>query len=243
MAQIGFGARLLTVRAAVAMLTRLPVRSPVEGGGAAAFALVGGALGAAAAVPALVLHASAPLLAATAAIAVLACTSGGLHLDGLADTIDALAAPSPDRAERARRDPAVGALGAAGTALVLIAGCAALAALPWSSLLPALVLGGAASRSVPVLAAPLAAHGEAGLGAWWGRSVRAVDVGVCAAVVLGLGLVAGPTHLVTAGASLLTGLIAVAVLGRRFGVVSGDSYGAAVELAFLAALVAEVVVR
>ncbi|MGD0247781.1 MAG: adenosylcobinamide-GDP ribazoletransferase [Candidatus Limnocylindrales bacterium] len=239
-ARLGTG--LPTVRAAVAMLTRVPVRSSVGRSGAAAFALVGGTLGAVAAVPALALADRAPLLAATAAISVLAVGSGGLHLDGLADTIDALAA-APDDTERARHDPAVGALGAAGTSLVLLAECAALVALSWASLAPALVVCGAASRSVPVLAAPFVSHADSGLGSWWGRSVRRVDGLICGGCLLGLAVLVGSIHLVAIASSLVIGLAAVAALGRRFGVVSGDSYGAGAELAFLAGLIAEVLVR
>ena len=58
-----------------------------------------------------------PTVAAILAMAMLAVLSGGLHLDGLADTFDALVAAGPDAAERARKDPAVGAAGA--TTLIL----------------------------------------------------------------------------------------------------------------------------
>ena len=48
--------------------------------------------------------------AAISALAIVAILSGGLHLDGLADTSDALAAPA-GAADRARTDPRAGTAG------------------------------------------------------------------------------------------------------------------------------------
>jgi adenosylcobinamide-GDP ribazoletransferase len=157
-----------TILAAVGFLTCLPVRPRAGLPGAAAFGFVGAGIGLAAALPVLA-FADAPLLGAALAVGLVAVASGGLHLDGLADTIDALAAPSAGRAERARRDPAVGALGAAGVSLILLADAGAIGGLSPAIAVPALIVAGAASRSVPVLGARLVRHGEAGLGRWWGR--------------------------------------------------------------------------
>lgn len=229
-----------TVLAAAGFLTRFPVPAHGDTTGAAAFALVGAAVGLVAALPPLGLPA-APLLGAALALAVVAAASGGLHLDGLADTVDALAAPTAERAELARRDPAVGALGAAAVSLVLLADAAAIAALPATLAVPALVVAGAASRSVPVLGARLIRHGGAGLGRWWGDAVRPLDAIACAATVALLLLMIGSgAHAVVAGVALAAGLGTLWLLARRFGAVSGDGHGAAVEVAFLAALVAEV---
>jgi len=228
-----------TVLAAAGFLTRLPVGGRTAATGAAAFGVVGAGIGLVAALPVLALR-DAQLLGAALAVAVVAIGSGGLHLDGLADTTDALAAPSPDRAERARRDPAVGALGAAAVSLVLLADAAAIGALPPAVVVPALVVAGAASRSVPVLGARLVRHGGAGLGRWWGDEVRPIDGLACAASLALIALVTGsPVHAVAAGAALAAGLVTLGLLARRFGAVTGDGHGAAIELAFLAGLVAE----
>jgi len=99
--------------AAVTFLTRVPVASRGASRsrtGAAAFGLVGAALGLAAAVPVLVSGAAHPLPAAILSVGVVALIEDGLHLDGLADTFDALAAPA-GRAERARTDPRAGTAG------------------------------------------------------------------------------------------------------------------------------------
>ena len=117
------------VRAAFGLLTWLPVRvTDATGPGAAAFALVGAVVGFVAAVPLVLLSlVGEPVLGAIAGVGLLAAVSGGLHLDGLADTADALIAPDAVGAERARRDPAVGPGGAATLVLVLGGQGAALA--------------------------------------------------------------------------------------------------------------------
>jgi adenosylcobinamide-GDP ribazoletransferase len=229
-----------TVLAAVGFLTRLPVRRRTGPPGASAFAIVGAGIGLAAALP-VVGFSDAPLLGAALAVGLVVVISGGLHIDGLADTIDALAAPTADRAERARRDPAVGAVGAAGVSLILLACAGAIASLSASIAVPALIVAGAASRSVPVVGARSVRHGEAGLGGWWREAVRSIDVVICLATV---GLIALATrsvvHVAAAGAGLVAGMVILLLLERRFGIVTGDSHGAAIEGAFLVALIVEV---
>ncbi len=229
-----------TIVAAVGFLTRLPVRPRAELAGAAAFGLVGAGIGLVAALSTL-FFADTPLLGAAVAVGLVAVASGGLHLDGLADSIDALAAPTPDRAERARRDPAVGALGAAGVSLVLLADAGAIAGLSQAVVVPTLMVAGAASRSVPVLGARFVRHREVGLGRWWRDGVHSADVVVCVAS-LGLIVLASwnVVHAAAAGAALVAGVVILALLQRRFEFVTGDSHGAAIEGAFLVALVVEV---
>ena len=87
---------LAEVVAAIGFLTRLPVGEVAaanpERTGAAAFALVGAAMGTIGAMALLVLGDRAPLAAGGLAVGAMAVVSGALHLDGLADTADALAA-------------------------------------------------------------------------------------------------------------------------------------------------------
>jgi adenosylcobinamide-GDP ribazoletransferase len=73
----------------------------------------------------------APLVAAAVAVGTDAVLTGGLHLDGLADTADGLLAPM-DREQRLRvlRDPAIGAFGGVALATVLLLRVAALATTP-----------------------------------------------------------------------------------------------------------------
>src|SRR5688500_7621088 len=78
--------------AALAFLTRVPVRAVDSRTGAAAFGLIGALMGVAACWPMVVFGPSLALVAAVLCVATLALVSGALHLDGLADTADALAA-------------------------------------------------------------------------------------------------------------------------------------------------------
>lgn len=238
----------LEVRCAVALLTRLRAApAAVDRTGSAWFGLVGAVLGALAGSVTLALGERA-LLAAALALVVLALASGALHLDGLADTADAFAAPDPANAERARRDPAIGAAGAVVVALVLLVDTAALASLPAGSLLPALVVASSVSRAVPALAAPWAPAAGAGFGAWFAANAGPGGAALAAATSLALTVLVAwiardPIVVVAWAAGLAGGLAVLAFVAARFGAVTGDGYGAAVEVAFAASLVGGAVVQ
>jgi adenosylcobinamide-GDP ribazoletransferase len=236
------------VRAAAGFLTRLPVGAVGDQVGAGAFGLVGAGIGLVAAVPLAVLGGAVPLIAAVLAIALVVIVTGGVHLDGLGDTADALAAPSPDVAERARTDPRLGSGGVAAIALDLalaVASLATLAARDPGLAAAALVVAATVSRSAAPVAALVwtrAAGGGTphGAGAWFvGRvgpaSIAAVLVTTlvvvaAATLVAGLAIAIGTAWAVAAGAAL-----AVWIVARR-GQLDGDGYGAIIELTFLAVL-------
>jgi adenosylcobinamide-GDP ribazoletransferase len=235
--------------AALGVLTRLPVAAPAAATGAAAFAIVGVGLGAVAAVPLMTLGPFMPVAAAILAVAVLAVVSGGLHLDGLADTFDALVAMGPDAAERARRDPAVGAAGAAALILVLGLDVALLAGPLLESghmvVAAACVIAGAVSRSMPPILAWVARSQtrDEGLAAWFTRRIRRRDLAfVFATVILAVAaasLVASRSELALGGA---VGLVASVAIGRWLvrlrRQLDGDLFGASIELAFAVTLLA-----
>jgi adenosylcobinamide-GDP ribazoletransferase len=242
-----------TVRAAVGMLTRLPVGVVADVPGAAAFALVGAAVGGVAAVALAVLAlAGEPTLGAMAAVGLLAAVSGGLHLDGLADTADALVAPDPYAAERAREDPAVGPGGAVALLLVLFAEVAALASVTasWGPMVAGsvVVVGGAVSRWLPVLAVVALRDrvGHDGLGAWFSDAVSgrdaivgAVTVALLVAVGMALGAWAlGPAALI----GTVVGLLATAFIVRLRGRLDGDGLGACIEITMMVTLVGVAVI-
>jgi cobalamin synthase len=179
------------VRAAFALLTRLPIRDAgvsAEATGAAAFGLVGALLGLAGAVPLIAVAGSEPALGSIGAVALVAALSGFFHLDGLADTTDALLVADPARAEAARRDPAIGAGGAAALVLVLGAQVAAIASLAAGAgpglAAAAWIVAATVSRAVPVVAIPLV---RAWAGAWDRRRAGAVPGGQHAASDTGSG--------------------------------------------------------
>ena len=242
------GTLVAELRAAAAILTRLPVAGRLgeaapAGAGAAAFPVVGLAIGLLAAVPLLVLGAAEPVLAAIAALAIVAIVTGGLHLDGLADTTDALMAPDPVRAEAARRDPRIGTGGVVALVLVLGAEVAALASLLASAgpvvAAASLVAAMTAARVVPVLIAAAERRtgglvDDDGFGAWFALRVGTVDVGL--AVIVALVVAAATSALAgspmpglaaVVGAILAVG-VGLAVRHAR-GRLDGDGLGAATE--------------
>jgi adenosylcobinamide-GDP ribazoletransferase len=221
-----------------------------DGPGAAWFGLVGAVLGAIAATPILALSAGMPLPASVLAIGVLAIASGALHLDGLADTADALAAPDPGRAEVARRDPRTGAAGVTAVVLVLLLDAVTLGLLgppEWAALV--LIAAVTTSRGVLPMAAFLvgrraASRGaEPRLGTWFVSrvSLGAAAISVASAAVPGVvALVAfgwrGP--LVAAAAGIVGGIAVAAVIARLRHGLDGDGYGAVAELVTPIALLA-----
>jgi adenosylcobinamide-GDP ribazoletransferase len=247
------------VAAALALLTRLRVgRAAVDSPGAGAFPLVGALVGGLAAVPMLVASAVAGpeadpglgVLAAVGALAVGALVSGFLHLDGLADTADALLAPDRARAEEARRDPAVGPAGAV-TLILVIAGEIAATVTLWdaapSAAAAALVMSAVVARTVPVISVRTVASGSGGattgLGDWFASQVqmRDVVVAVLVAVAIGVLVVAVAAWDVRIGvAAVAGGAVGVGVaawLARARGRLDGDGLGATIELTALAVLV------
>ena len=249
------------VRDALALLTRLPVATAsTTSPGAAAFALVGAGVGLIAAIP-LVLVAGPlgePWLGAIAAVAIMALLTGAMHLDGLADTADALMARDADAAERARTDPTLGSGGVLALVLVVVTQIVALGSLvddvgPFGAGL-ALIAVATTSRVVPIVASlsvarARAAH-PASLASWFTKGTTSTDMLIAlgsAALIVG-GLVAlaarGPaddaTALVVAIAGLAAALggalLAGAIAALRHGL-DGDGLGAIVELAMVSGLV------
>ena len=238
-----------TLRAALALLTRLPVGVPdgAVGSGAAAFPLVGSLIGLAAAGVLLLIGGTEASLAAIAAVAVGVVLSGALHLDGLADTADALAAPDATRAEAARRDPSSGPAGVVALVLALAAEVAALASLvagdaPLAA--AAVVAAASVARLVPVIAVIAAGDRRGqGFGAWFARSVRPPDAIIAmaiATVIVAAASISVASWAVGAGAIAggLVGIGATLVLIRARGGLDGDGLGAGVVLAGMTALVA-----
>jgi adenosylcobinamide-GDP ribazoletransferase len=253
-AATGRPSRARELIAAIAFLTRIPVRVPagsVPSTGAAAFGVVGLMLGIAASVPLLLAGSAHPLVSAIGAVALLAGLSGGLHLDGLGDTVDALAAGSA-RAEQARSDPRAGAAGVVAIVLVLLLEGAALGELAADGglIAPAAVLAATVASRVaaPVWAIwPGARRGAIpGLGTWFSAETRPVAALVAVAsglVVLGvLVVVVGPWILLAAGSGTSAAAVLGALVIRARGQLDGDSYGFLIETTFASIVLAAALV-
>jgi adenosylcobinamide-GDP ribazoletransferase len=239
------------LRAAVGLLTRVPVRAG-DRSGAAAFPLVGAAIGVVAMSPIVLLGGQSPVLASLLALAATAVVTGAMHLDAVADTADALMARDADAAERARRDPRLGTGGVLALLFVVAIEAAALVELlghvgqvaGWLTVIAAC----AASRAAPVLVAFVAADRATaeGSGAWFAGQVGgrtgaiAVVLVAIAAALTGLAGGGASALIAPVGAALSVGLGLVVVRAR--GRLDGDGLGASTELAFAAALLAAVAV-
>lgn len=235
--------------AAVAFLTRLPISSGWlidDRTGAPAFGLAGAAIGAVAGVPLVLFGQGHPGPAAIAALAIVAILSGGLHLDGLSDTADALAAPA-GAADRARTDPRAGTAGVAAVVLILLLDAALLAELAsvggWIAV-AGLVTAAAASRSAATVAGVLAGPARAGgrLGAWFASRLGPTDALVAIGTTVAVAGIAALASSWSIGLGLLggaaIGVAAGAVIIRLRGRLDGDGFGALIELTFAAVLAA-----
>jgi adenosylcobinamide-GDP ribazoletransferase len=242
--------------AAFGLLTRLPVRpadpARSDASGAIAFPLVGAVVGLIGVAPLILLGWLQPL-ASLLALASIAVVTGALHLDGLADTADALLAPSRERAEQARKDPAVGPGGAVALLLVVAIETSALAAIATTTgtwlAAGALLVAAVVSRTVAVVAAVVERSQIApdGFGAWFAARVSPLVAG--GAVILAVVITAILALLVGSAAVAIGGVVGAAaglglagfIVARR-GQLDGDGLGAIIELTVGAALVATAIV-
>lgn len=231
---------------ALQFLTRLPIHlprapSPVEQGRSSLYyPLVGLLLGGLLASLAWLLSAVSPPLLAALLLALWVIASGALHLDGLADTVDAWVGGYGDR-ERTlaiMKDPACGPMGVTALVLVLLLKWAALYSLLQYELYWALLLAPWLGRScLPMLLLCLPYVRANGLGATMAANLPRKSL-------LGIVLVHG-LLMVALG---WVGLLAIAVAAvtcswagwqfqRRLGGTTGDTAGATVELVECAVLV------
>ena len=228
--------------AAVAFLTRIPLGRVGELDGAAVrrsaplFPLVGGAIGAlGGGIVDLAAGPLPPLAAAALGLGVVALVTGGLHLDALADTADALGGTTKEHRLEIMRDHAIGSFGAVALVVVLVFQASLLASegSAWSALAAAAACGRWAALP---LAAFLPAARDEGT-ALSNLSAASVVLGLLAACVVAVG-VRGVGGLAAVGAAALTALVLGALFRRWLGGVTGDTLGATSELAQAAALAA-----
>ncbi len=168
-----------------------------------------------------------------------AALSGGLHLDGLADTADGLFLwGDPARRLAVMRDPHVGSYGVSALGLLLIGKFAALEAVVGSGRWLPLVASATIGRALILVmagSAPYARPGGTGRALIDATGPRDVFGGVILAIVAG-GVAAGPRGLVAASLALALALALTASARRKLGGVTGDTLGALVEVGELGTL-------
>jgi adenosylcobinamide-GDP ribazoletransferase len=184
-----------------------------------------------------------PLLAAALATAAGVLLTRGLHLDGLADTVDALGSYRRGAAAlEIMKKPDIGPFGVAAVVLTLLVQTAALTAVP----LWAVPVAWAAGR----LAVPVAcrrgvpAARPHGLGALVAGTVPVAVAVLGAVLVVAAAVPAVPGRPWQGPAAVAASLLVVVPLVRhavrRFGGVTGDVLGAGVEVGTTVALVVSV---
>jgi adenosylcobinamide-GDP ribazoletransferase len=179
-------------------------------------------------------------LTAALLITTLAAVTGALHLDGLADVCDGLAARgSRERFLAIMKDSNVGAIGAVGLVLGLLLKWQALLAVPAGITWQALLLFPTLGRCAQVLAMAGARHARQdglgaaiiqGMGAWHLLVALGITVAACLALLPVKGMIA------------LTAVFAVTLVikgyfSNRLGGLTGDILGCINELAEIAALI------
>jgi adenosylcobinamide-GDP ribazoletransferase len=246
-------------RAAASLFTIIPVGGPaeIERRASARIVLwlpvVGALIAVVAAGAMLAVESSGPgparrLLGACLAVAIMGVLTGGLHLDGLADTADGLGSRQPaDQALDIMRKSDIGPMGVSALLFALLLQVFALGVLPagWRGGL-ALVAAAASGRVAVVLATgepPARADGFGALiaGATLPRTRLAAAVGLFAAVA-GVGAAVGGLPLAArAVGGVAAGLVAATLLqrgaSRRLGGMTGDVFGALVEVCTTTVLV------
>ncbi|HEX6500543.1 MAG TPA: adenosylcobinamide-GDP ribazoletransferase [Micromonosporaceae bacterium] len=188
-----------------------------------------------------------PVLAGALAVALEVLLTRGLHVDGLADTVDALGSyRDRDAALTIMRSPEVGPFGVAAVGLVLLIQATALGAIgyrPATAAIAGVTAAVATGRYAVTLACRrgVPAARPDGLGALVAGTVAAAPLIVDALLVAALAVPAVPARLWQGPLAVTAGLAAAALLVRhavrRFGGITGDVLGAAVEVATTVTLV------
>lgn len=234
---------------ATTFLTRVPVPIVADasdvGRAVRWFPLIGGILGAASAAMAWTtteLMDVPAALTATLVVGLAAWVTGAIHLDGLADTVDGFGGGRDREAVlRIMRDPRIGSYGVTALVLVIAVKVTALTALlDRDGALPFVVAAPALSRwTIPALAAWLPyARPEGGLGQAVTHERDTIGFIVATIIAAAIALVAlGVDGLIAWAVAALTAVWIARAAKRRIGGVTGDLFGASVELTEASVLV------
>ena len=237
---------LRALATAISFLTRVPVRvrevTPEDLGRSLVwFPVVGGALGLGVmGCAALARHSLSYMLGGVSLVALSALITGGLHLDGVADLFDGLGGARGDRqrALEIMRDSRIGAHGATALTLTLLGKTFAAAELLQQGKLWAFFAAPTIARLAAVLLIVVFPYARAeGLGRAMHDHARVWQLGLAALLTLAtlspLGVHVAPPLLVALVLSWLLG----GAVSRKLGGLTGDVYGATIELCELFVLV------
>jgi cobalamin 5'-phosphate synthase/cobalamin synthase len=238
----------MSLLAAVAFLTRIPIRRPFSteqvARAAAWFPLIGGLLGLV--YGAIWFGATRVVPTYVAAVLVLACEAlltGALHFDGLADTADGFGGGhTRDDVLRIMRDHAIGTYGATALVLLLLMMASCMVALKTPLLVACwLAAGGAFGRWAIVLlsrALPYARPDNAISSHIGARELILATLTVCAT-----GFLIRWHALVAAAITVLIAVALGAFARKRIGGITGDTLGATSQVCETAVLLTGVILN
>lgn len=193
---------------------------------------------------------ASPLLGAVLGLAVLAAVTGALHLDGVADTADALGSRKPaEQALAIMKRSDIGPMGVVTLLFVLLIDITATVSLPGSFLGAAAIACAAMAGRAQVMLATVSPDSarQGGFGAFFvgvtSRRSAAINLSCTVALTLALGWLAGGLGglIALAVARALTALVAhlwARHLLHRIGGWTGDLFGSVMEISQATFLVA-----
>ncbi len=229
-----------SILAATSFLTRLPIDRKGAVGPAdiarsvVVFPVVGALIGAAAVGVAWTLALAFPaVVAAVGAVAAEVVLTGGLHVDGLADTCDSYAGATRERALEIMRDHMIGAYGSAAIVVDLLLKTVVIAELLdrpgglWT-----LVAAGAISRAIVGVLGTVAPYARPSGGIGGALSDHGRTAWAVGAALLGVAIAAataGIRGLIASGVAAGVAAVWTWRCRRRLGGMTGDTLGATVE--------------
>ena len=230
---------MLPLLIALQFLISLPIRLPAmpepgqQGRSLLYYPVVGLLLGALLCLAAFVLDGAAPLLQAALHLTLWVALTGGLHLDGLADSADAWLGGFGDRERTLQimKDPRSGPVAVVVLVLLLLLKFSALLALlqaqQYSALLLAPVLGRATLPALFLLTPYVRPNG---LGHALAANLPHGEARVVLALVAVGCLLFGSSGLIALSLAAVTFMLARRAMLRRLGGTTGDTAGALLEL-------------
>ena len=182
-----------------------------------------------------------PLLAALLVLVTWKLLTGGIHLDGLADSLDGLTGKDPAERLAIMRDSRIGVFGALGLIVLLLTSFLALAELPGALREKALLLAPVVGRHAPLHLArafqPATPRQGSGSAFMKAVTLRAVSIGALV-VIVAAAVILWPWGLLAAAIGIGLAWELGRFLSRRLGGLTGDGLGAAVEVGEMGVLLA-----
>lgn len=180
-----------------------------------------------------------PLVTASVILTVSFIITGGIHVDGFADTCDGLyAGTTREKALAVMRDSRTGAIGVAGIVILLLLKFSLIATTPWGLLWRALLALSVFSRWVQTLCCYMADYPREE-----GKAKNFIEHATLKGIISGgmmtLGiflLLMGLKGVVIFMSSLVPCVFFIKYITKRIGGMTGDTIGAASELAEVAIL-------